>query len=246
MMTHFNKKNLMAAAVLTAMLSAPVSAKSESDNEADHSAAIGMGSGIVIGAIVAGPAGAAVAGIIGAMIGEDQVQDKRLAESRQALAKSQQALNDSQQALFAMHDELAAMQKEARITRVNYRAETEEKVLAIESSVQFRTGSVTIEPTYHTQLDKIADALARHDQLTVRLTGHADNRGDAAFNQALSMQRALSVKKYLTEKGVKSEQVSTLALGEEKSAGQSYEDTFFDRRVVLQISDNNDTLTAKR
>ncbi|WP_414828723.1 sortase-associated OmpA-like protein PdsO [Alteromonas sp. H39] len=246
MMTHFNKKSFATAAVLTALLSAPVSAKSERDDEADRSAAIGMGSGVIIGAVVAGPVGAAVAGVIGAMIGNDQVQEKRLDESRQALAKSQQALNDSQQALFAMHDELSAMQKEARITRVNYQAETTEKVLAIESSVQFKTGSVTIEPTYHTQLDKIADALARHDKLTVRLTGHADNRGDAAFNQALSMQRALSVKKYLTAKGVKSEQVFTVAMGEEKSAGQSYEETFFDRRVVMQISEDSNTLTAKR
>lgn len=246
MKTHVSKKSAMTAAVLTALLSAPVSAKPDPEDDADRSAAIGMGSGIVIGAVVAGPVGAAVAGVIGAMIGEDQVQNKQLAASQQALAKSQQALNDTQQAMFAMHDELAAMQKEARITRVNYQAETEEKVLAIESSVQFRTGSVSVEPTYYTQLDKIADALARHEKLTVRLTGHADNRGDAAFNQALSMQRALSVKKYLTNKGVKDEQVFTVALGEEKSAGQSYEETFFDRRVVLQISEDANTLTARR
>ncbi len=246
MMTHSFRKPLLTAAVITTMFCAPVSANSEHDDEADRSAAIGMGSGLVIGAVVAGPVGAAVAGVIGAMIGNDQVQEKRLDASRQALAKSEQALNASQQALFAVHDELAAMQKEARITRVNYQEETQEKVLAIESSVQFRTGSVAIEPTYHTQLDKIADALARHDKLTVRLTGHADTRGDEAFNQALSMQRALSVKKYLTQQGVSGEQILTIALGEEQSAGESYEETFFDRRVVLQISDDGNTLTAKR
>ncbi|MCU7554557.1 sortase-associated OmpA-like protein PdsO [Alteromonas sp. ASW11-19] len=230
--------SLLTAGLLSVALSMPAAAAKET-TRGDKEVAIGLGTGAVVGTIIAGPAGAIVAAVFGAMIGNDQVQNAELAASREAL-------NETQEALFAMHDELAGMQQQARLTRVNYQAEPEYKVLALESSVQFKTGSVTIEPEFEGQLDRIAKSLTQHPSLTIRLTGHADNRGDAAFNQALSMQRALSVKKYLTGQGVAANQILTVAVGEQESRAESYEDTFFDRRVVLHIAEEGETLTAQR
>ncbi len=230
--------SLLTAGLLSAALALPATAAQEA-SRGDKEVAVGLGAGAVVGAIVAGPAGAVVAAVFGAMLGNDQVQ-------RAELAASRAALDDTQQALFAMHDELAGMQQQARLTRVNYQAEPEYKVLALESSVQFKTGSVAIEPEFSGQLDRIAQALTQHPSLTIRLTGHADNRGDAAFNQALSMQRALSVKKYLTTRDVAAAQIVTVAVGEQDSRAESYEETFFDRRVVLHIAEQGATLTAQR
>ena len=73
-----------------------------------------------------------------------------------------------------------------------------------------------------------------------------DQRGDAQYNQALSMQRAISVKQYLLNQGVDEKQVLTLALGEERSKHKEYEGTFFDRKVVIELGEEDPTLTAQR
>ncbi|GGW83087.1 sortase-associated OmpA-like protein PdsO [Alteromonas halophila] len=217
-------------------LAAPVHAQ---DNEDDKSVFIGMGSGALLGTLVAGPAGGVIAGMFGAMIANDKVTDEKL-------EMAQAALQSSEDELFAMRDALHQMKEQARVTRVAYQEEPKERVLAIESSIQFKTASVNIESNYNQQLDLIADALTRHNQLQVRLTGHADNRGDEKFNEALSMQRALNVKRYLVEKGVSPKQILTVAVGERNSDGASYEETFFDRKVVLEVSGSGEVMTAKR
>jgi outer membrane protein OmpA-like peptidoglycan-associated protein len=78
------------------------------------------------------------------------------------------------------------------------------------------------------------------------LSGFADRRGDSTFNQVLSEQRALTVKNYLVNKGVKREQVITHSFGESSlvSAGENFEDDFFDRRVMLRVSDDLTEMTA--
>lgn len=231
------KKTLLAVS-LGLLMAQPAQAQQEQKND-QAKAAIGMGSGAVIGTALGGPVGGLVGALLGTFMGNSIEQSEQLNMARAEL-------NATQNELFAMHDELEAMQQQVRLTRVTYEQQPEEKVLAVQSSIQFKTASVEVEDAYHEQLTLIANALKRHPQLNVRLTGHADNRGDETFNQALSMQRALNVKRYLKEQGVKESQMITVALGESKSHGSSYEETFFDRKVVLEIADKGEVLTAKR
>ncbi|MEW9798890.1 sortase-associated OmpA-like protein PdsO [Alteromonas sp. CYL-A6] len=230
------KKTVLAVAMGT-MLTLPAMAQTTADEQKTQ--AIGLGAGALVGTVIGGPVGGVIGAIMGGMIGNDTVQDDRL-------LAAQQALNSAEDELFAMRDTLHTMQEEARLTRVSYQETPKEKVLAVQSSVQFKTASVNVEPAYHEQLDLVADALKRHPSLQVRLTGHADNRGDETFNEALSMQRALNVKQYLTRQGVDAGQILTVAVGEKGSKGQSYEDTFFDRKVVLEVADTGEVLTARR
>ncbi len=205
---------------------------------------IGLSSGIVIGALVAGPAGAAVAGMFGAMLGNDVKQDKALAANEQRLAAQSQLLSQRDQSLLAMRNQLQQLQQ-ANATRVAAIERHESPSLTLQSIVQFQTGAHQIAPDYQQQLDLIAKALKGYPSLRARLTGHADQRGDADYNQALSMQRAISVKQYLLNKGVEKEQVLTLAVGEENSNYQEYEGTFFDRKVVIELGEDSATLTAR-
>ncbi len=228
-------KSAAALTVISAM-TAPVQAKQVDE---DKAIAIGMGSGVVIGTVVAGPVGGVFAGIIGAMIGNDNAKDAELSAMKSELASTEDAL-------FAMRDALHLMKEQAKVTRVTYQEVPQERVMAVQSSLQFKTASVNVEDAYHQQLDLIAGALNRHASLQVRLTGHADNRGDEKFNEALSMQRALNVKRYLVKKGVAPKQILTVAVGEQNSQGQSYEETFFDRKVVMEIAGTGEVLTAKR
>ncbi|NRB39508.1 MAG: OmpA family protein [Pseudomonadales bacterium] len=66
-------------------------------------------------------------------------------------------------------------------------------------------------------LDIVATAL-KNSTATVRLEGHADERGSREYNLALSEKRAETVKKYLTIQGVAASQIETIGYGEEKPA----------------------------
>jgi peptidoglycan-associated lipoprotein len=92
----------------------------------------------------------------------------------------------------------------------------------------------------------IAKTLQKNPALSITLSGFADKRGDSTFNQALSEQRALTVKNYLINNNVREEQVITNSFGESSlvSAGVHFEDDFFDRRVMLKVSDDQTEMTA--
>ena len=63
------------------------------------------------------------------------------------------------------------------------------------------------------QLDIVASLLKLDTSKKVRLSGHTDGKGSNEYNQGLSENRAVSVKKYLASQGVQSEQIVTEAHG---------------------------------
>ena len=65
------------------------------------------------------------------------------------------------------------------------------------------------------KLDEFAEKVKRFSQLkAIRITGHTDRLGDAAYNQALSEQRAETVRRYLIDRGVPAGVMSARGLGE--------------------------------
>ncbi|MCW8091965.1 sortase-associated OmpA-like protein PdsO [Alteromonas sp. ASW11-130] len=238
-MTNTLKQTFIAASIVTLILPASVAAKGDENHQQDKSIAIGLSTGAVIGAIVAGPIGAGVAGIIGAMIGNDEVQ-------KESLLKKQAELTKSTQALSQLGAENYALTKRVKAAELAMLHTPELSSFALEQAVQFKTGSYSIEPPYAEQLKLLAAALLHNQKLRVRVTGHADSRGDEDYNEALSMQRALSVKQFLTQAGVKSEQIITASVGEKFAATATIEEAFFDRKVVMEIFDEPEKLTANR
>ena len=234
---------VFAVSCMTAMSPAMASEKKE---EFKHAPEIGLGSGVVIGAMVAGPVGAAVAGFVGALLGNDMRQNKELEENQARLTAQSALLSQRDRSLLAMRSQLEQLQQASMTTRVSEAQTRDTPAITLQSVVQFQTGAYDIAPDYQQQLDLIAKALRGYPTLQARLTGHADQRGDAKYNQALSMQRAISVKQYLLNKGVGEQQVLTLALGEERSQHKEYEGTFFDRKVVIELGEEDPTLTAQR
>ena len=81
--------------------------------------------------------------------------------------------------------------------------------------IYFAYDQSTIEPEYFEILDAHSELLASNPNLTIRLEGHADERGSREYNVALSERRAQSVKQFMDLKGVGSEQSQTVAYGEE-------------------------------
>lgn len=109
------------------------------------------------------------------------------------------------------------------------------KTLLAKKVVYFEYDSSTIRSEDFDMLDAHADFLKDYTDITVRLEGHADERGSREYNVALSEQRAQAVLWYLKGKGVPDKQMETIAYGEEKPAvsGESERSWAKNRRVEL-------------
>jgi outer membrane protein OmpA-like peptidoglycan-associated protein len=74
--------------------------------------------------------------------------------------------------------------------------------LSLKDAIHFDTGRDTIKSESFRILDEIAKLLKEHRELKkVRVEGHTDNVGGAAYNKDLSERRAASVVRHLVEKG---------------------------------------------
>jgi OOP family OmpA-OmpF porin len=95
--------------------------------------------------------------------------------------------------------------------------EIESQRLSLKESIQFDTGRDTIKGGSFPVLDQIAKLLNEHPEFKrVRVDGHTDNVGAAAYNKDLSERRASSVVRYLASKGVARERLSAAGFGFEK------------------------------
>lgn len=63
-------------------------------------------------------------------------------------------------------------------------------------------------------LARVAATLGRQPRLRLRVTGHTDSVGRAAFNEEFSRQRALAVTAALTAGGMAADRIETRAAGE--------------------------------
>lgn len=74
--------------------------------------------------------------------------------------------------------------------------------------VTFPTGSATVNSAFRPALRNVANNLVLHPNSSVRVIGHTDNVGTMAFNQQLSLDRAMSVSRILVSYGVQSFRVT--------------------------------------
>jgi len=81
--------------------------------------------------------------------------------------------------------------------------------------------------------------LQQNPEKTVRIEGHADERGTTEYNMALGARRANIVKKYLTTQGIDASRITTTSYGKERPAviGNNEEAWSQNRRAVTVIQD---------
>ncbi len=81
--------------------------------------------------------------------------------------------------------------------------EIETERLSLKDAINFDTGKDTIQRGSHRILDEIAAVLKAHPEIRrIRVEGHTDNVGGAAYNKDLSRRRAAAVASYLVAHGV--------------------------------------------
>jgi outer membrane protein OmpA-like peptidoglycan-associated protein len=89
--------------------------------------------------------------------------------------------------------------------------------ISLHDAVTFDTDRDTLKPASFPVLDQVARLLVAHPELKhLRVEGHTDNVGPAAYNKELSARRAASVLRYLVGKGVAAERLVAAGYGFER------------------------------
>jgi peptidoglycan-associated lipoprotein len=86
-------------------------------------------------------------------------------------------------------------------------------------------------------LNMIAKWLKKNKEISIRIQGHADERGSNEYNIALGERRAQSTRNYLTTFGIRPSRLSTISFGEEMPAdsGRSEEAWAKNRRSEFEV-----------
>lgn len=149
--------------------------------------------------------GAAAGGIIGRMVGDD-TKSTIIGAGVGALAGTAVgAYMDNQEK--KLRDDLAG-------TGVGVVRDGDNIQLQMPSGITFDTGQAAIKPGFRPILDDISGTLSQYESTIVHIEGHTDSVGSDESNQQLSVNRANSVRSYLTSHGVITERVITTGFGE--------------------------------
>jgi OOP family OmpA-OmpF porin len=119
-------------------------------------------------------------------------------------------------------------------------ARVENNQIIITQQVKFKTGSATILPESDVILDAIQKIMEEHPEIKkVRIEGHTDNRGGAAYNNGLSKRRAASVVKWLVDHGIDKSRFTSQGFGFSRpiATNKTEEGRQENRRVELHIVD---------
>lgn len=111
-----------------------------------------------------------------------------------------------------------------------------DKVLAL-NHIGFETGSSNLTANSKYELDNLVAAMTAHPTLRIEIGGHTDDTGESEANRLLSQQRAASVAKYLTDRGVDAGRLRTVGYGDSKPlvANDTDENRAKNRRTEITV-----------
>lgn len=218
-------KKFIVAGLIAALTAAPAFAEKSSKEES-----LGIGLGATIGAVAGGPLGLAVGAAFGARIGNKMHQRNTEVELLSAsLAGSRQRVDELERDIDALGGDLQRMQNESRPELLRLlRA-------GIEMDLLFRTAEHVLAAATGSRLQQLAASLATMPDVFVQLDGFADERGDAAYNQKLSVRRAEHVRDVLVANGIPAARISVKAHGESQAADDNIDSFAFERKVSLTL-----------
>lgn len=116
--------------------------------------------------------------------------------------------------------------------------ETELNTLVRERPITFAQGSAVLDESAIAIIDELAARLVEFGGITTLVEGHTDSDGSASTNQALSEQRAGSVRQALVDRGVADETISSEGFGSQRPVlgSSGIEDKTASRRVEFRIT----------
>lgn len=121
--------------------------------------------------------------------------------------------------LSSIFDELKSKFPGSDVSYANGRV-----MIILSEMVYFKVGSAELNQSSSNNLNELASVLKRYPRTSIDLNGHTDNTGTKAINQKLSLDRALSVKSYLEEQGVKGRRMLTDGLADARPVASNNTD----------------------
>jgi outer membrane protein OmpA-like peptidoglycan-associated protein len=114
-------------------------------------------------------------------------------------------------------------------------------VVSLPNGITFDTASYTVRSSLRPDLGRLAQHLLKYPDSTVRVIGHTDSDGSAAFNIGLSERRANAVADVLQADGVPFNRLQTIGRGEEEpiATNLTEEGKARNRRVEVVIIPNS-------
>ncbi len=104
--------------------------------------------------------------------------------------------------------------------------------------VNFATNSAQLTGEAISRLDEAVRLLSENPTMTVRVEGHTDSRGAAAYNQQLSQRRAESVVNHLVSRGIARNRMEPVGRGEGSpiASNDTSQGRAQNRRVVFVLT----------
>jgi peptidoglycan-associated lipoprotein len=96
--------------------------------------------------------------------------------------------------------------------------------LEAEGPLHFDTDTDNLDVDARRVLRDVAAQLFEHPEARLLVGGHADERGDTAYNLALGERRAQAAREYLTRLGIDPSRVQLTSFGEEHPAVAGHDD----------------------
>lgn len=231
------------------------SQRADYQNPASKEEATGFFSGAVLGGLAGGPPGVIVGAAFGALFGDGW-------RAKSEVGELQASLYESQLRLAALQERTEAMQARSQLAEQRLEELTVNNARTYPANIQlpvspccdntmlslnFRSGSSTIETHYEEQLASLVKIAEQMPTARVEITGYADRNGDPELNLKLSHERSNSVKQFLNSRGIQNSSIKTIAHGETKPlhSKQNFESDFFDRRVIVRLRDNSSSMLTQ-
>lgn len=113
-----------------------------------------------------------------------------------------------------------------------------EKVNIAAKAIFFNSSSAKIATKSYGPLNDIVTILKENPDLNLSIEGHTDNTGSEALNQKLSQSRADAVRKYLVDKGIDSDRLTSTGFGPSVpiADNKTVAGRAANRRVVMKLS----------
>jgi peptidoglycan-associated lipoprotein len=101
--------------------------------------------------------------------------------------------------------------------------------------IYFEYDSSDIRPEYRQTIEAHAAYLTANPATTIKLEGHADERGSREYNLALGERRAQSIRRQMTLLGASANQIRTVSYGEERPAIEGHDETAWSENRRVEI-----------
>jgi chemotaxis protein MotB len=140
---------------------------------------------------------------------------------RQSLVEREARVNELESAIAEKEEKLNALRERINQALLGFsdsdltvREQNGKVYVSLSQNLLFSSGSKSINRAGKDAIQKVAEVLKNNPDIAITVEGHTDTDGETSFNWDLSVGRATSVVKVLTDNGVDPQRITAAGRGE--------------------------------